>query len=231
MKQSEANRKFWNKQQSEFRRLLLSFKQHDEAIRMFLSQHAMLHSGKVARAESFDPERRYFEDELLDDMTDQQTRRLLQDYEHSIAWNIWHMARIEDVTMNILVAGESQILEQDNWLEQMKITARDTGNLMDGAGVIDLSSTIDIEALRAYRVTVGEKTREVVKQLRPEELKQMVDPARLQRLTDEGAVLEAASDLIAYWGRRNIAGLLLMPATRHNFVHLNEAFRLKQRLQ
>ena len=58
----------------------------------------------------------------------------------------------------------------------------------------------------------------------------MVDPIRLQRLVDEGAVVEAASDLIAYWGRRNIAGLLLMPATRHNFVHLNEAFRLKQRL-
>ena len=39
----------------------------------------------------------------------------------------------------------------------MKITARDTGNAMHEAGVIDLSRMIDIEALRAYRFTVGKK--------------------------------------------------------------------------
>jgi hypothetical protein len=48
---------------------------------------------------------------------------------------------------------------------------------------------------------------------------------------DEGAVVEAAQGLIDYWGRRNIAGLLLMPATRHNFIHLNEALRIKHRRQ
>ena len=47
----------------------------------------------------------------------------------------------------------------------------------------------------------------------------------------EGAVLEVASDLIDYWAKRTIAGLLLMPATRHNLVHLNEALRLKQKQQ
>ena len=45
----------------------------------------------------------------------------------------------------------------------------------------------------------------------------------------EGAVVEEARDLIDYWGKRTIAGLLLMPATRHNLVHLNEALRLKRR--
>ena len=34
--------------------------------------------------------------------------------------------------------------------------------------------------------------------------------------------------LVKYWGKRDTAGLLLMPATRHNFIHLNEALRLKQ---
>ena len=45
----------------------------------------------------------------------------------------------------------------------------------------------------------------------------------------EGAVAKEARDLIDYWGKRRIAGLLLMPATRHNLVHLNEALRLKRR--
>jgi tRNA A37 N6-isopentenylltransferase MiaA len=125
--------------------------------------------------------------------------------------------------------AQQQLLNQDDWFERMKTTARDTGNAMDAAEVANLSATIDIEALRAYRVAVGRRTREIVKQLQPEDLKQQVDPSRLQQMLDEGAVVEVARGLLDYWGKRNIAGLLLMPATRHNLVHLNEALRLKQR--
>jgi hypothetical protein len=231
MEQKGSDRRFWNNQQKEFRNLLLSFERHDEVIQRFLSQHAMLHSRLVVKTKEIDPEMRFFEDELLDDMAEDQIRWLPENQEHSIAWNIWHIGRIEDVTMNILVSGGSQVLAQDDWLGRMNITYRHTGNLMDEAEVSELSKAIDIEALRAYRLAVGSQTREIVRGLRPEELKQKVDAARLQRLLDEGAVVEEAGDLIAYWGRRNIAGLLLMPATRHNFVHLNECFRLKQRLQ
>jgi hypothetical protein len=100
---------------------------------------------------------------------------------------------------------------------------------MDAQGMADLSAVIDVEALRAYRVAVGRRTREIVTPLRAEELRQKVDPSRVQRVWDEGAVVEAASGIVDYWSKRNVAGLLLMPATRHNLVHLNEALRLKQR--
>ncbi|NIS79815.1 MAG: hypothetical protein GTO14_06325 [Anaerolineales bacterium] len=63
-----------------------------------------------------------------------------------------------------------------------------------------------------------------------EDFRKDVDPARLQQVLFEGAVVEAAQGLIDYWSRRNIAGLLLMPATRHNFVHLNEAQRIKRKV-
>lgn len=43
----------------------------------------------------------------------------------------------------------------------------------------------------------------------------------------EGAVIDEARWLIEYWSRRKIAGLLLMPPTRHNFVHLNKSMRIK----
>jgi hypothetical protein len=51
----------------------------------------------------------------------------------------------------------------------------------------------------------------------------------LQQVLDEGAVVQEAQGLLDYWGGLNIAGLLLMPPTRHNFVHLNEALRIKQK--
>jgi hypothetical protein len=111
----------------------------------------------------------------------------------------------------------------------MKISMRDTGNAMDGQGVAELSAAIDLEALRAYRVAVGRRTREVVRQLQPGELKHRVEARRLQQVLDEGAVVQEAQGLLDYWGGLNIAGLLLMPPTRHNFVHLNEALRIKQK--
>ena len=164
-------------------------------------------------------------------MTEEQIRRIPQNCEHSVAWCIWHIARIEDVTMNLLVAGSSQILHRGNWLERMKITVRNTGNEMDEEEMAMLSATIDIEALSAYRMAVGRRTREIVQELEPQESKQKVDPIRVQQVMDEGVVVEAARAIANYWSRRNIAGLLLMPATRHNLVHLNEALRLKRRRQ
>jgi hypothetical protein len=35
---------------------------------------------------------------------------------------------------------------------------------------------------------------------------------------------------VDYWSRRTVAGLLLMPPTRHCFLHLNEALRIKHAL-
>jgi hypothetical protein len=86
-----------------------------------------------------------------------------------------------------------------------------------------------MEALWAYRMAVGRRTREIVLQLQPEDFKQKVDPERIQHIWDQKAMLENAEGIVTYWSRRTIAELLLMPPTRHNAVHLNEARRVKQR--
>jgi hypothetical protein len=219
-------RKLCLKRQTELRQVMACSGRHDEAIQLFLSQHAMLHSAKMAQTEPWS-----FEDEVLDDMAEEQMRHIPRNCEHSVAWIIWHIARCEDITMNLLVAGSPQVLNQDGWLERIETPIRHTGNEMDEAGMARFGNSIDIEALRAYRVAVGRRTQEIVKQLGPDALKQKVDPARLQRVWDERAVVEAASGIVDYWGKRNAAGLLLMPATRHHIVHLNEALQIKRRCQ
>jgi len=133
--------------------------------------------------------------------------------------------------MNLLVAGTPQIFSQGNWPEKMNAPIRHTGNSMNREDVAHLSAVIDIEALLAYRLAVGQRTREIVQQLMPDALKQKVDPMRIQRVIDEGAVIEDARGIADYWRKRTIAGLLLMPATRHNYVHLNEALKLKRKHQ
>lgn len=220
----EANRKLWNAGQAELRRTLLSFKTHEQAVELFLHQHAMLHSVQVDQTAVWS-----YEDDILDDLDEARFRRIPADGEHSIAWVIWHLARIEDVTMNLLAAGTPQTLHKDGWYKRLKISHRDTGNLMGVAGIAAISAGIDLQTLRAYRLAVGRRTRAIVRQLLPEDLKRKVDPIRLQQVLTEGALAPDATDVLAYWGGLTIAGLLLMPPTRHNFIHLNEALRLKQK--
>jgi hypothetical protein len=220
----DPQRKFWNEQQQILREGLTHPEDHPEAIDLFLSQHAMVHSAGMAQSSLWS-----FDDEIWQDLTEQAVRHIPRDCEHSIAWLLWHIARIEDITMNLLVAGSPQILHQDHCLERLQVSFCDSGNAMDRAGIASLSAAINIEVLRAYRMAVGRRTREVVKGLQPQELKQKVSPNRLQRVKDEGAVVAAAGAIIDYWAGLNIAGLLLMPPTRHNFVHLNEALRIKKK--
>ncbi len=223
---AEVLRKKLMKQQTRLREILTSFDQHEEAMSLFMDVHAALHSAKVTF-----PETASLEDLVLDDLTEDQWRRIPKGGEHSIAWAIWHIARIEDMTMNILVAGGQQIFREGKWLEKLNITLPDSGNAMSSQAVVDLSATIDYAALRAYRVEIGKRTREITADLGVEDLKEKTKPERLQRIRDEVAVIPEVEGIVEYWSKRTIAGLLLMPATRHNLVHLNECMKLKRSLR
>ncbi|HEY5158424.1 MAG TPA: DinB family protein [Anaerolineales bacterium] len=221
----EQNRKTWNENQKEFQRLLSPSGDFRAAIPLFLSQHAAVHSAQLSRVGLWS-----FPDEMLQGLADPDLRRIPPGGEHSIAWVLWHLARIEDVTMNILVAGRPQLYYEENWFTQMKFLSSETGNALDQAGDASLSSCLDLEALHAYRLAVGRRTQLVVKALHPDDLQRRVPPSRLDQVLAEGAVVESTRSLLDYWSKRTIAGLLLMPPTRHNFLHLNEASHIRQKI-
>ena len=221
----EPHRKTWNQQQQAFRQSLARLDDLPGTIALFLNQHAMLHAASLSQAGLYS-----FEDETLARLSEQQMRLIPRNLDHSIAWALWHMTRIEDATMNLLVAGSPQVLLQEGWLDRMEITERDTGNAMEPAGIKSLSADINLTALRAYRWSVGLRTRTIVKQLQPHELDQKVDPARLEQMTTQAAVRAEAVGLLEYWGGLTISGLLLMPPTRHAFVHWTEAQKIRQKI-
>jgi len=220
----DSNRKLWNKGQQTLRRELTTGN-YKNAIDQFLFQHAMVHGRKMSRMDVWS-----FEDELLDGLTEEMIRTIPPKGEHSIAWILFHIARIEDITMNMLVAGTPQQYMHNNWANKLKSPIDHSANKMDDVSVAILSSKLDISALREYRLSVGKRTRGIVRKIQPEEFKQKVDPGRLGKILKEGAVIEAAMEIVNYWGNRTIAGLILMPPTRHNFLHLNEAIRIKQQV-
>jgi len=133
------------------------------------------------------------------------------------------------MTMNALMAGRTQVFFQDDWLKKLNITQTHSGNVvMDDADVSAFSNAVDLDALKAYRLAVGHATREAVSVLGPDDVRQKVSPARLEGLLEDGSVLPEAMGLIEYWGGLTVAGLLLMPPTRHCLVHLNEAIKVKK---
>jgi len=139
------------------------------------------------------------------------------------------MARIEDITMNILVADSSQVYNHDDWQTKLNIPFRDTGNGIKDNEVSSLNRAVDMDALWTYRTAVGMRTRCILRTLQPQDFIQEVDPLRIQNIYDQGSMRENARGITEYWSRRTIAGLLLMPPTRHNFIHLNEAKWVKKR--
>jgi hypothetical protein len=221
----EANKKFWNQQQKALRQAFDRPEQRQTAVDLFLSQHAMVHSNEVSHLNCWS-----FEDEVWEGVDEAEARLIPPKEEHSLVWLLWHIARIEDVTMNLLLGSREQVYTQNDWMLRLKAPFDNTGNNSGPEEVRALSEAVDVGVLREYRFAVGRRTREIVRRVSAEQLAQRTPPDRLQRVKDEGAVKADAQEVFDYWGSLTGAGLLLMPPTRHCFIHLNEMLNVKKKV-
>lgn len=212
--------KSWNESIKNLKTIILREDKFEESISLCLALHSMVHSSDMCGIDT-----KTFEDELWDDLDENTFKTATNKKGRTIAYGLWHSARIEDITMNILVAGDEQVFSIGHWKEKINSTIIDTGNALTKGEILEFSKNINMLELKSYRIEVGRKTRELIKNFKFPDMKRKIEKDRLQRILDEGAVLnvEAASWLIDFWGRKNVAGLILMPATRHHVVHINES--------
>lgn len=223
---SAIHRRLWNSQHAALRRLLQIDKDLPRAIAALLPHHAAIHSARLAPSTGWS-----FQDEVLAQLTPAEMRVVPAGQPHSVAWLLWHITRIEDMTMNSLLAGAPEVFFRHNWAERLETSYIDTGNTMAARDVARLSKTLNVAALLDYRLAVGRRTRTIINHLTDEALSGQLPPERLQRLAERGEVQSGATGLLAYWGGHPATNLLLMPATRHGFLHLNEIRRLRTRLK
>lgn len=85
-------------------------------------------------------------------------RRCL-DGHSSIAWLFWHMARCEDVGVNLVLRDGPQVLDRDAWTTTLGVAARDIGTGMPDDEAAALGRGVDLGALRRYREAVNHETR------------------------------------------------------------------------
>jgi hypothetical protein len=136
------------------------------------------------------------EDEVLINLDEKSFRKYpvtTSDTKNSIAWHLWHITRIEDMTMNILIDNDQQVLFAQSWLEKMNNDFSHSGNNMNEEEIAELSSSIDFDSLLAYREAVGRQTRQVVSLLKPGQFKMKVEQDRIKRLFHENAVTQNAN--------------------------------------
>jgi hypothetical protein len=215
----------WNKDHQLLTRLLKKPQDHPRAVALFQKHHAAVHSA------SGNPDCTWsFQDQVLFRLTEREARIVPARCEHSLLWMVWHITRIEDVTMNILLADSPQVLHRGVWRAKLHAPTEDVGNAMERMDVERLSQAVDWKALLAYRRAVAKRTRTLVPRLGRLVLETKPPAERLARIVKEGAVDGHAEWLLRYWGGHPGANLLLMPASRHPMVHWNEAQRMMPRI-
>jgi hypothetical protein len=181
-----------------------------DPVSFFHLQHGRVHSSRVSSVPSI-------ADRVFGDLTDQQMRVRPGRDLNPLVWLLWHMARVEDVGVNMVVTTGQQVLD-DGWSSRFGLDRVDVGHAMTGDELTEFAARADIAAVRAYRDAVGLKTRAVVAALNAAGWDEPVSPADAARVPDWFTVFVGQSRSFE----------LGTSAITHNAIHLGEAVTLRR---
>ena len=149
----------------------------------------------------------------------------LKDCENeNIIWNLWHIMRIEDLIVNILICEKESILNE-KLKNELNISITDTGNSLTKEEIKKFAKNINIKKLKYYSDKISKNTIYLIKRLKAEDIKRKINKINLEKIINGCEVTKDNLWLIDYWGKKDIAGLLLMPLSRHIIVHLNQCYK------
>jgi DinB family protein len=198
----------------------LGEEEHMDARELFLDQHAAMHSVAVGGNKTSTAERTFT------GLTDEQMRVRPRGDLNSLAWLLWHIARAEDIFVNALLAAGPQVFD-DAWKKRLGVDRADFGIGMTSAEVTALTGQVDPGALRAYRDTVGLRTRDVVSAFRSQDWDGSVAADAVERAAAAGAFgLRTAQFSKALPGRPR-AAMLSGIALIHSAGHMGEAATIR----
>jgi hypothetical protein len=216
--------KNWNTRQKKLKLLLSNQKTFIKGKNLLLEMHSLLHEKRVYKTNV-----RTFYDNLWENLNDE-TCKIISSKETSILWNIWHITRIEDIISNILIANKETVFNKEIQ-SKLNIKITDTGNAMTYSDIELFNKCINIKSLKEYRVKVGKSTKKIIESLEYNDMKIKVQQEQLEKIKQNGGVINDPKSLglLDFWGRKNIFGLIMMPITRHQILHLNDCFKIKEK--
>lgn len=175
-------------------------------------------------------ENQSFSDRVFGGLSDAEMRVRPAKGLNSLAWLLWHMARVEDVAVNLVIVDGQQILD-DDWVRRLNAPWRHIGTGMTDDEVAELTERIDVAAVREYRAAVLRRTRDVVRRLPPEAWDEVLGFADTSRAAMAGAFRENRgwTPGVGYtgWQDHSRAVRLAGSAIGHNAIHVGEAVTIR----
>jgi hypothetical protein len=140
----------------------------------------------------------------------------------ALAWIFWHVARVEDGFVSCIVLGQDQLFDLENWARRLAAPTRDVSTSKEEAG--ELSDSINIEGLWAYRNAVGRRTREGLQALWPDRWDEPIEIADVRRAIAAGVCGEEVEQFLT--GRSRESALYWW-GLNHTLMHLGQASMLQ----
>jgi hypothetical protein len=150
----------------------------------------------------------------------------------TIAYSIWHIFRIEDITAHTLIAGDDQIFFTGGYRERIGSPIITTGNELVKVQISDFSKQLDLNELYSYIFEVKNSTECILNKLPYNMLKNKITQEAKERLQALNVVStdEKAFWLVDYWCGKGIRGIIQMPFSRHWIMHTEACLRISDKL-
>jgi hypothetical protein len=133
-----------NEKHRELSKIIRIKEKTEEVKKLFANIHAALNMSQISGSAPNEA------DALFQDLSQYEYTIIPVKNGKTIAYAVWHIARIEDLTMNILVDKSEQIFNP-SWKEKINADINDTGNAMPDDRIIQFSKGINSMELLAYR--------------------------------------------------------------------------------
>jgi hypothetical protein len=214
----------WTTKQNNLKTLLSKKETFGNGVELLVEMHGLLHDKKV-----YNNNEETIYNKLWENLKEE-TCKIISNKETSILWNIWHITRIEDIVGNILI-NNSETIFNDDIQKELNIKIRDTGNAMTYKEIDDFNNSIDIKGLNSYRIKAGKSIKKMIESINFNDMKRKIEKSRLEKVIENGGIIndEKSIWLLDFWGKKNVLGLIMMPITRHQTMHLNDCFSIKER--
>ncbi len=216
----------WNPKQAELKKIITKPDEIERTKKLLYDLHSIVHSSVV-----YENNNSYY-DEIINNINQNNFSAMPTSKSVTIAWNLWHITRIEDITTSTFILDEPQTFNNE-WKKKLKSSITDTGNAMTYGEIKDFSAKLDLKALLEYRNSVGKRTKELISIISTKDMKRKFTQLQIDRCLSEGCVTQQEDSiwLKDFWGKKTVAGIFLMPVTRHQIVHLNDCQKLIEKIE
>jgi hypothetical protein len=141
-----------------------------------------------------------------------------------IAWLVWHIARVEDGCVSTLLARRDSLADQldadgDSWGARMGVPILRDGEGMSHAEVMQIAETAVIDVLLDYRIAVGRRTRDLVREMAANgRLDETISEADVARLDGHPQWPQLPTDAVGL----PVSGLLWWWGIQHSIYHIGQ---------